>query len=192
MAELGFTFDMRPSAKELASRFKFGADVVNQGQRTMMSQRLGPMLLSAVQAEAPRRSGKFASGITLKMGGEGANVSFQIGIPRPLGQWIQEGTRPHIITPKGPGYPLRFKVGAPGSSWSGGYAQRFRNIATGRFTAGQEVRAMLVHHPGTKANRFVDRAYQKWLPNAQREINELGRAYVRAITTGAGSGAFGY
>ena len=168
MAELGFTFDMRPSAKELASRFKFGADVVNQGQRTMMSQRLGPMLLSGVQAEAPRRSGKFAAGITLKMGGEGANVSFQIGIPRPLGQWIQEGTRPHIITPKGAGYPLRFEVG------------------------GRVVFAYLVHHPGTKPNRFVDRAYQKWLPNAQREINALGRAYVRAVTSGASAGAFGY
>ena len=192
MANLGFSFDMRPSAKELASRFKFGADVVNQGQRTMMSQRLGPQLLGMVQSEAPRKTGKFASGITLKMAGEGPNVSFQIGIPRPLGQWIQEGTRPHIITPKGAGYPLRFTVGGAGSSWSGGNTQRFRNIATGRFTAGKPVFAYLVHHPGTKPNRFVDRAYQKWLPNAQREINELARAYVRAVTSGAGSGAFGY
>ena len=173
MAELSFSLDMRPSADELTSRFRFGEKVVTQGQQDLMSRKLGPDLLSLVRAEAPSKTGKFAQGITLKMGGSGGKTSFQIGIPSPLGRWVQEGTKPHVIRPKGPGYPLRF-FWAKGPRGPGIY------------------RYMSVNHPGTKANRFVSRAYSKWLPGARRDIRALAQSYVRAVTTGAAAGQFGY
>lgn len=44
---------------------------------------------------------------------------------------VQLGSKPHIIRPKGPGYPLRFRVG------------------------GHKVIAWQVHHPGTEPDPFL-------------------------------------
>lgn len=66
------------------------------------------------------------------------------------------GTRPHIIKPKGKGYPLRFKWGGPGSykpkTVKGG---RFRG--PGKVVGGKQVAFMSVKHPGTKPRKFTER-----------------------------------
>lgn len=85
----------------------------------------------------------------------GSDVELRVTINDQIYTWVSEGTRPHIIRPKGPGYPLRFQVGykaktIPGSlTPSGG----------GKF--GAEVRAFEVHHPGTKPRKFVQVAADK-------------------------------
>lgn len=66
------------------------------------------------------------------------------------------GTRPHIIKPKGKGYPLRFKWGGKGSykpkTVRGG---RFRG--PGKVVGGKQVAFMRVKHPGTKPRKFTER-----------------------------------
>ena len=68
----------------------------------------------------------------------------------------RKGTKPHIIKPRGKGYPLRFKWGGPGSykpkTVRGG---RFRG--PGKVVGGKEVRAKQVKHPGTKPRHFTER-----------------------------------
>jgi len=85
----------------------------------------------------------------------GRDVELQVTINDQIYTWVSGGTRPHVIRPKGPGYPLRFQSGykaktIPGSlTPSGG----------GKF--GPEVRAFEVHHPGTAPRRFVETASEK-------------------------------
>jgi len=66
------------------------------------------------------------------------------------------GTKPHVIKPKGKGYPLRFNWGGPGSykpkTVRGG---KFRG--PGKVVGGKPVRAMQVKHPGTKPRKFTER-----------------------------------
>lgn len=104
----------------------------------------------------------------------GSDVELRVTINDQIYTWVSEGTRPHTIRPKGPGYPLRFQVGykaktIPGSlTPSGG----------GKF--GAEVRAFEVHHPGTKPRKFMqvaaDKIEQEIPRILQMEIErELGR-----------------
>lgn len=85
----------------------------------------------------------------------GSDVELEVTIDDKIYAWVSEGTRPHVIRPKGPGYPLRFQSGykaktTPGSlTPSGG----------GKF--GPEVRAFEVHHPGIKPRKFVQVAADK-------------------------------
>ena len=84
--------------------------------------------------------------------------------------FVDEGTRPHIIAPKGP-WPLRFQTGykaktSPGVLDSG---------SGGKF--GPERRALVVHHPGTEARGFsakIAAEHEKLFKRA------MERAMVRA------------
>ncbi len=169
MAELSFHARMDPPADELVARFRFGERVVKEQQAARMRM-LGGRLLAMLREEAPGKSGAFAEKIRLRVEElPDSDVRLEIGIPQPLGGWIVEGTRPHTIRPKGPGYPLRF-------FWQRGPQ------GPGKY------HFYSVRHPGTKANPFTHRAYRRWLPEAQREIRALGQAYVRAVSApGAGA-----
>jgi hypothetical protein len=64
-------------------------------------------------------------------------------------KWLNEGTSPHVIKPKGP-YPLRFRTGYQAGS-------KPKQLFTIRGSAsGDEVRAMEVHHPGFPAREWSD------------------------------------
>lgn len=72
--------------------------------------------------------------------------------------YVDAGTKPHIIKPKRPGYPLRFNVPfKPKTS--------VMQIKSGAGSRGNTtVRAMVVHHPGTKARKFtqvIQRAHNR-------------------------------
>jgi hypothetical protein len=113
------------------------------------------------QDEAPKgQTGKFAKGIRFRSFQTGDTVGFTTSIPQPLGKWITGGTRPHVITPKGPGYPLRF-------FWA---------------KLGRVVYAYRVNHPGTKANPFVKRAYDRWRPKAETEMRRISTRWVSTVT----------
>lgn len=82
----------------------------------------------------------------------GNEFTMVVGTDDPVYNMLDKGTRPHIIRPKGPGYPLAFGWGGPGSfsaktsansldSWGGG------NSGGARFF-------MHVHHPGTKKRNW--------------------------------------
>lgn len=171
MADFEIKYTARPTTEELISRFNLAERVVRDSQRRRMTA-LGGRLLRMVRDEAPKKTGKFASGIRLDMSHHGDRSTIEVAVPSPLGRWITQGTRPHTIRPKG-NYPLRF-------FWARG-------------PQGPRVYSFWsVNHPGTKANPFIARAYRRWLPEAQREIRELGNDYARAVRSGPGAGQFGY
>ena len=60
-------------------------------------------------------------------------TEWKVVSPQPYSMFVHEGTRPHMIFPKGPGYPLRF-------FWP---------------KVGRMVAFMHVRHPGTKAQPFL-------------------------------------
>ncbi len=71
------------------------------------------------------------------------------GQHRMLFIWTDEGTKPHIIRPKGPGYPLRFRSGHNPKTVPVARA----NVGDGRST-GPWVSKYEVNHPGTEAREF--------------------------------------
>lgn len=98
----------------------------------------------------------------------GSDVELRITIDDKIYAWVSQGTRPHIIRPKGPGYPLRFQ--------SGYKAKTIPNSLTpsggGKF--GPEVRAFEVRHPGTAPRYFVETA-------AERVEQDIPRILQREI-----------
>jgi hypothetical protein len=96
---------------------------------------------------------------------QGKTVTTSIGTDDEIFGYVDQGTKPHIITPKRPGYPLRFREGyksktIPGRIWSrpGG---AFGNI----------VRAMYVMHPGTQPRRILETIGKKHEKSLLRYIN---------------------
>ncbi len=79
----------------------------------------------------------------------GRDVELEVTVDDQIYMWVSEGTRPHIIRPKGPGYPLRFQSGYKAKTQVGSLTPS----GGGKF--GPEVRAFEVHHPGTRPRKFV-------------------------------------
>jgi len=73
-----------------------------------------------------------------------------VGTDDPVYGYVDRGTRPHIIEPKGPGYPLRFRSGYNAKTTPGVLGSQ----NGGAF--GNSVHAWRVHHPGTQARKFTE------------------------------------
>ena len=96
---------------------------------------------------------------------QGKMVTTAIGTDDEIFGYVDQGTRAHIITPRRPGYPLRFRSGyraktAPGRIWA---------QTGGAF--GNWVRAMYVNHPGTKPRRILETIGKKHETSLLRYIN---------------------
>jgi hypothetical protein len=126
-----------------------------------MMRGLGRRYVVIAQDEAPKKTGKFARGIRFRTFIKGETVGFTTSTPQPLGKWIIEGTKPHPITPKGPGYPLAFYWEKMGQMW---YTYH-------------------VNHPGTKPNPFIERAKDRWVPEARRELNRISSRWAVDFTS---------
>lgn len=87
--------------------------------------------------------------------------------------WVDQGTKPHVIRPKGP-WPLRFRVG-------GRPKTRPRYLTSYSGSPGNEWRASQgVQHPGTEPRNFSQRVKEetdKLLPKAMREA--IAAAHAR-------------
>jgi len=106
----------------------------------------------------------------------GRTMRTRIGTDDEIFGYVDRGTRPHIITPRRPGYPLRFMSGykaktIPGKIWSqpGG---AFGNI----------VRAMVVHHPGFPGRHILRTVMQKHEPALIKNIRlAIGAGLSKAV-----------
>jgi hypothetical protein len=147
----------RPTFKDLAGQWeKLTAESV--AEKRAMMRGLGRRYVVIAKDEAPKKTGGFARGIRFRsfstgsgVAGGGVSVGFTVSTPQPLGKWIIEGTKPHEITPKRPGYPLRF-------FWE---------------KVGKVVYTYRVSHPGTKPNPFIERAKDRWLPESRRALGRF-------------------
>jgi hypothetical protein len=99
-------------------------------------------------------------------------------------RYVSKGTRPHVIKPKGPGYPLKFKWGGPGSykartNMSGGYK------GPGKMIGGKIVKPWKVNHPGNKPRNFEKHIARWYGPKFRRTMDAAVRRGVAAVKRGA-------
>ena len=120
---------------------------------------------SAIKIAAPRRTGKLAASVRKQpptVGRAAQTISVQIDIgsdsQTPYLGYVLDGTRPHIIVPKGTHYRT---TGAIKVNRKTGRVRRGKVRVTTRAlrftTGGGVIFRTRVFHPGTRANDFIDR-----------------------------------
>jgi hypothetical protein len=101
----------------------------------------------------------------------GDTVSVLAGTDDLIYKFVDLGTRPHDIFPKG-NYPLRFQWGGHGS-----YRAKTKPGVLGSGGGGPSgpmVARMYVHHPGTQARRFTETIQAKY----NRMADEIARTHI--------------
>lgn len=157
MSKAAFTITSDPSTRELVRRVLDANQGLVTDRRDVLRGQ-ARRFVNLAQEEAPKRTGEFAAKINYRTFSSGDVDSFSVYVPKPLGDWILEGTKPHIIRARRAKF-LRFywpKVGAV-------------------------VYRRSVNHPGTKANPFMSRAYRRWLPGARQDLNSVAENWSRRI-----------
>jgi len=102
-----------------------------------------------------------------------------VGPNAKIWQYVSQGTRPHVIKPKGKGYTLKFQWGGYGSykaktTTSGGYK------GPGKVVGGKTVRFAQVNHPGNKARNFEKHIARWYAPQFRRTMkNAVARGMRR-------------
>ena len=92
------------------------------------------------------------------------SFSALVGTDDRIYTYVDQGTSPHIITPKRPGYPLRFASGYRAKTRPGVLG------SSGGGPFGPDRFAMLVRHPGTKARNFTKMIFDKHRQLSLRRI----------------------
>mgnify|MGYP000962579460 FL=1 len=128
-------------AKQLINATKKEPMIALQEIQKAVNKSALKITLIAQRQEAPKKGGQLAQKIKPRFeplkGIVEALASYSL--------YVHEGTRPHIIRPKSLGY--RGHKGGLGN----------RKTGFGVYN--------LVHHPGTKPNRFMTRSVEKAMPN---------------------------
>ncbi len=119
-------------------------------------------LVKLERDEAPSNTGKFKAGIRhqIEMRGKTIMIGYTTA-PEPLATFIKGGTRPHDIMPQR-GNVLAF-------FWKDGP----QGPATYFFPK--------VHHPGTRANPYHERALRRWNPIAQDVLKKMSKATLAYV-----------
>jgi hypothetical protein len=157
MAEVSLT--VQPSFRDIQGRFTKANDDLLKDKRDEMRS-LGQRWVKFMREEAPKNTGKFAEGIRFTTRQQGETITLNGTMPQPLGTFITEGTKPHPIFPKRAGGFLRF-------NWP---------------KAGGIVFFRSVNHPGTKPNKFSDRAFRKWEPSTRVALNRITVNWVNKVS----------
>ena len=109
-----------------------------------------PIVERALKAKAPvakENGGRLRESIRHKqLNGGGLTVTFYTEVP--YAKYVLDGTRPHEIRPRT----------AKALHWKG---------------AGGDVFAQVVNHPGTKANKFPERAIKPLLPALKGRFRQI-------------------
>lgn len=97
-------------------------------------------------------------------------VRIQVATDDPIYGYVDLGTKPHIIKPKKKGYPLKFQTGGQPKT------EPEVILSVPGKVGNNTARAMIVHHPGTKARKFTKVIANSYKPEFSRRIkNALGR-----------------
>jgi hypothetical protein len=111
---------------------------------------------------APKRTGVYSQSIFYRTYQQQTGVELRGYSAKPLGNWIVEGTKPHVIRavkakmlrffwekgPKGPGIYFFYKV----------------------------------NHPGTKKNPFFSKALDEWIPIRDKAIQDILDTWGRTFS----------
>lgn len=157
-----FRLTINPTFRDFKGRFARATDQLLEDRRDQ-ARDLARRHVEVARDEAPKDTGDFARGIRFKTFRKGLDsLGYTLSDPQPLGKFIRLGTKPHLITPRGSGYPLRFfwkKVG--------------RNVAF-----------YSVNHPGTKPNPYMERATNRMQPDMDKSAARISTRYVSQVAKG--------
>lgn len=131
-------------------------------------EKYGPFLLKDFERTTSHWKGekpKFGP-VIIKGSPESRTMILQVRVTGPekgrkKWRWLNEGTSPHVIRPKG-NYPLRFRTG-----YQAGSSPK-QLFTIGASVSGDEVRAREVHHPGFPAREWSDLIIEKHQDPFQR------------------------
>lgn len=101
---------------------------------------------------------------------------YPVGPNAEIYNYVDKGTKKHIIRPRKPGGTLRFKWGGPGS-----YTPKTmpgRHGSTKSYQRGKIVYRKIVHHPGNKGRYFARYISKHYTPTLRRRYKE---AIIRAM-----------
>jgi hypothetical protein len=154
--------ESRPTFRDMIGRFATAEKNLLENRGRIIIRPEGRRFVQLLREEAPEKTGEFKKGFRFRTFVKGGAVGFTATVPQPLGRFIVKGTKAHSITPKGPGYPLRFY-------WP---------------KMGRVVYFYHVNHPGTKANPFVGRAYDRWKPGAKVPLARISSQYIADVKAG--------
>jgi hypothetical protein len=176
MPQSSITFN--PTFRDIRGRFaRADANMLRNKQAAVRV--LGDRWVEIAKEEAPSRTGKFRQTIRYHVfakntGGKNAEVGFTTSSKQPLGKFIIEGTRPHRIYAR-KAKALYFFFGKVGMYTvvpkSGGFGT---HISGGKLWIGKGY----VDHPGTRPNPYVERAYLRWVPEMEKEIEAVADRFV--------------
>ena len=102
-------------------------------------------------------------------------VRIEGGTNDPIYGYVDLGTRPHIIEPKGEGYPLRFQSAYQAKTIPGVLASRPGG------PSGRMVHAYRVRHPGNRPRRFSAMIAQKTIEAVR---SGLAKRFGEAVRRG--------
>lgn len=143
-----FRLTSNPTWRDARGRFARAEQALLAARRDEY-RALGAQARDALRAAAPRKTGKFAAGIRYRTFERGDDLGVTLSVPAPLGDYITEGTKAHVIRPVSASV-LAFEAG------------------------GETVFARYVNHPGTRPNPFIARTLdglQPQIETAQRRIS---------------------
>jgi len=179
MAKVVFEIKSIPPFRNVKGQFTKANENLLKDKRDFMRSE-GKRMTDLAQQEAPKgKTGKFAKGIRYKTFLSGTEVGFNVTTPQPLGRYILEGTKPHRIVAKRAKALFFYwpKVGMNTLVPRKGWYMTGPDDRAGLFFIGKGY----VNHPGTKPNKFMSRAYRRWLPGARQGLNQISRNYIRYI-----------
>lgn len=104
-------------------------------------------------------------------------IGFSVTTKDEIYGYVNFGTRPHPIRPKGP-WPLRFQAGYKAKTSVG----RYTSTVGGSF--GPMVAAKAVQHPGTKARRFDQIIKKRWEKTWKLRMKQAVARGVKAMQKG--------
>jgi len=163
MANTGWVIkvEMKPAFRDIQGRYtKALADLKSEYIDGLRDQ--GRRLHRLTVEEAPKRTGEFADNIRWRTYQGSNRIGVSISTPKPLGDFIVGGTKAHSIPRSGTANLYFF--------WPKGFAgAKYYHFKS-------------VWHPGTKANKFVGRAYRRWLPGARRFLATISRNFEKRVS----------
>lgn len=176
---------VRPTTEAIMRSLERATGNLRKTLRDETRQR-GREFVALARIEAPYRTGKLRKSISFKTFERDENtVEMRVYSEDPKSTWIQEGTPPHKIVAVN--RPLGFywqKVGVVAIVPVGGKPP-YRGTYLDRTGYFLIIRKGYVDHPGTKANPFMKRAYDQWLPNVRAMSRRLGTRWKTDFIAGA-------
>jgi hypothetical protein len=160
MTNISFQIESSPDPQAIRQRLTKADRAKTQAQRQVIDRQARRFAAFAF-VEAPKKTGRYANAITWRNITGPEMAGFEVLSPGPLGTFIQKGTKAHVI--------------------------RARNAPMLRFywpKVGRVVYFKSVNHPGTKPNRFYNRALQNWAPGAKADLSSIAKAWTVTMRGG--------